>query len=408
MTEAVRLVSVARLLAPFRSPGFCLMWTGQLIALVGIQGYLIAQSWLVLQHTGATTALGTLLALIAGPRAVLLPIGGMLSDRLHPRRVLIASAVVFAALAGVLGQSLVLDSFELWHLMICAVLFGVMSALCLPALFAALPMHVDGPHLQSANSLAQIAMQGSQFVGPALAGVAIEAMGIDQSYGVLTLVFGLSALLIGFAPRPAAAAGAAANRGSTPGGLGECVALFRRERRLLGLALLTMLTNFGLGGPLQVALPALAHGSLRIGVDGLGLLLTMFGAGTLTGSLAAGGMSQRTNRMRIALAAGMISGISWAALATTSSLAITLVILIVTGACLGVLNVLFLTQVQSLTPGHLLGRVMGIQLVGSMGLQPISFLLASWSIDHVGLAPVFLAGGTLVAVTCLALMPSWK
>jgi MFS family permease len=284
-----------------------------------------------------------------------------------------------------------------------------MSALCLPALFAALPMQVDGRHLQSANSLVQIAMQGSQFVGPALAGLIIEAMGIERSYGVLALVFGLSALLIGIAPGRVAGPSREANRGTARGGLGECVALFRRERRLLGLALLTMLANVGLAGPLQLALPALAHGSLRTGADGLGLLLTTFGAGTLTGSLVAGGLSQRTNRMRIALATGAVSGVSWAVLAASNSLAFTVVILVITGACLGVLSVLFITEVQSLTPGHLRGRVMSIQLVASTGLQPLAFLLASWCIDRAGLAPVFLTGGTLVAVTCgLALMLYWK
>jgi MFS family permease len=152
----------------------------------------------------------------------------------------------------------------------------------------------------------------------------------------------------------------------------------------------------------------MAHDTFRTSVDGLGLLLTAFGAGTLAGALTAGSLDQRTTRMRVALTAGAAAGIGWAVLGATSSLAFAVTVLIVVGGGLGVLNVLFFTQVQALAPPRLLGRVMGVQLLGSMGLQPVAFLVAGWAVDRVGIPPVFLAGGALVAGTCLAMLPSWR
>ena len=408
MKASAQSMSVVRILEPFGLRSFRWMWAAQLIALIGVQSYLIAQSWLVLQSTGSTSALGTLITLVIVSRAVLLPVGGMLSDRLHPRRMLFVSVVLLAGIAMILAQDLLTDTFETWHLAIHAVLFGSLSALCLPAFFAMLPMLVDKERLQSANSLAQITMQVSQFVGPALGGIVITAVGIGRSYEVMALVFATSALLIYCVRTPPISVEQVAIRARASGGMAECIALFRTERQLLSLVLLTMLANLALAGPLQVVLPALVHDSFRTGVNGLGMVLSAFGAGTLAGSLVAGGLSQLANRMRIALAAGATAGVTWALLGAAGSPSTAVAMLAIIGICLGVLNVLFITQVQSLTPEHLLGRVMGVQLFGSMGLQPISVLVAGWTIDGFGVAPVFLAGGLLMAVVCVALVPSWK
>jgi MFS transporter, DHA3 family, macrolide efflux protein len=408
MTSSPRRLSVARLVEPLGSRDFRLTWIAQLITLIGVQGYIIAQTWLVIERTSSTATLGTLITLFIAPRALLLPIGGMLSDRWHPRRLLLASIVGFAGIAIALFRDVAAGDLAIWHLMVHAVLFGIISGLCLPAFFAILPMLVEDSRLQSANSLTQITMQASQFVGPALGGIVIHAVGIERSYAVMAAVFATAAALISLVRGRDQARDTGRREARVSTRLEECLSLFRRDRRLLGLVLLTMLTNLGLAGPLQVALPSLAHGSLRTGVDGLGWLLSAFGAGTLAGSLVAGSLNQLVNRMHIALAAGAVAGINWAVLGANTSLVIAFAMLAIVGVCLGVLNVLFITQVQSLTPAHLVGRVMGIQLFGSVGLQPISFLLAGWAIDRIGPLAIFLVGGLLITFTCLALMPSWK
>src|SRR5436305_10175444 len=77
---------------------FRLLWTGEAISGLGDQFALIALPWLALVLTGSGLALGSVLALMAVPRAALMAVGGAYTDRLSPRRVmLISNAVRLAA-----------------------------------------------------------------------------------------------------------------------------------------------------------------------------------------------------------------------------------------------------------------------------------------------------------------------
>lgn len=72
--------------APFRN-----WWLGNTISLLGDQCYLVALPWLVLQLTGSSLVLGTVLMLAAIPRAALMLVGGAVTDRLSARYVLICT-----------------------------------------------------------------------------------------------------------------------------------------------------------------------------------------------------------------------------------------------------------------------------------------------------------------------------
>ncbi len=66
-----------------RIRNFRLLWIGEAISLLGDQFYLIARPWLVLQLTGNPLAVGTVLATAGIPRALLMLVGGALTDRFH-------------------------------------------------------------------------------------------------------------------------------------------------------------------------------------------------------------------------------------------------------------------------------------------------------------------------------------
>ena len=81
---------------------FRLLWIGQGISVLGDQFYMIALPWLVLQLTGDALAVGTVLALVAFPRALFMLVGGALIDRFSPRNVMLASDALRLVLVTVL------------------------------------------------------------------------------------------------------------------------------------------------------------------------------------------------------------------------------------------------------------------------------------------------------------------
>ena len=73
------------LLAPLQVRNFRNLWLGQSVSLVGDQFTFVALSWLVLSLTGRPGALGSVLMLLAIPRAVLMLAGWPATGCAHGR-----------------------------------------------------------------------------------------------------------------------------------------------------------------------------------------------------------------------------------------------------------------------------------------------------------------------------------
>src|SRR5258708_6341841 len=85
---------------PIGVPHFRNLWIGLTISTLGDQFYLVALPWLVLQLTGSSLALGTVLMTAPVPRAALMLGGGAGIDRFSARRVVMATASRRALLVG--------------------------------------------------------------------------------------------------------------------------------------------------------------------------------------------------------------------------------------------------------------------------------------------------------------------
>jgi MFS family permease len=162
--------------------------------------------------TGSGLALGTVLALEAIPRAVLMLVGGAVADRVSPRLAMLGSAAVRAALIGLLAVLVLTRTVQLWEVYTVALLVGAVSAFFLPARFAVLPGVVADHHLEAGNALLNLNQQASIFIGPALAGLLVAAAGPGPAFLVDAAAFGTAALLLLAVPArpgaPAAASGA--------------------------------------------------------------------------------------------------------------------------------------------------------------------------------------------------------
>src|SRR5881275_2066696 len=88
---------------PLRSPNYRLWLLGGTISLLGDQFYLVALPWLVLQQTGSALTMGTILMAGAIPRAVLMLMGGVVSDRISPRKIMMGTASARTACVTIIG-----------------------------------------------------------------------------------------------------------------------------------------------------------------------------------------------------------------------------------------------------------------------------------------------------------------
>src|SRR5437762_11931816 len=110
---------------PLRSPNYRLWLIGGTISLMGDQFYLVALPWLVLQETRSAVAMGAIMMAGAIPRALLMLMGGAVSDRMSARKIMIATATARTICVTVIGLLVWLRILRTWELSAVPSAFGV-------------------------------------------------------------------------------------------------------------------------------------------------------------------------------------------------------------------------------------------------------------------------------------------
>lgn len=117
-----------RIFAPLRVRRFALLWTGMTVSLVGDGVLLVALAWKVYELSNATTAMSAVGVAMTVPHVALLLLGGVASDRLDRRRLMIASDVVRGSAVAILGILALGGDLRLWHVFVLVAAYGAATA----------------------------------------------------------------------------------------------------------------------------------------------------------------------------------------------------------------------------------------------------------------------------------------
>src|SRR5215467_2267810 len=88
---------------PLRNPNYRLWLIGSTISFLGDQFYMLALPWLILQQTGSAVAMGGVMMAGSIPRALLMLMGGVLSDRMSARKIMMTTATTRTICVAVIG-----------------------------------------------------------------------------------------------------------------------------------------------------------------------------------------------------------------------------------------------------------------------------------------------------------------
>ncbi|MDQ6773318.1 MAG: MFS transporter [Candidatus Dormibacteraeota bacterium] len=382
---------------PFRN-----LWVATSLSLIGDFFSYVAIAWLVLQLTGSSLALGSVLVVQAVPRGVLMLVGGAISDRLSPRLAMLASMGLRVALVAPLAVLVLTGHVQMWEVYGTSFVFGVVDAFFLPARSSILPRLVDDHQLEAGNAVLNISSQVSVVVGPALAGLVVALAGTGWAFATDAACFALGALFVLWLP--------AANRikahqvSSEPGLGGQILAGFRYAWADVGIRsalIIIAAVDFAANGSLGVGLPTLAHGRFGASAAGFGIMLGAWGVGATAGALAAG-MVRRQERMGwwlVAVCAWL--GACVVAVGLIPTLLPAAITLGIGGVASGVINTFGISWLQRRTDPDMQGRVMSLVMLASMGLVPVAYAL-SGAIADVNPTVLFIAAGGLMLATAAA------
>ncbi len=371
-------------------------------SLLGDQFSLLATPWLVLQITGDPVALGIALALQGLPRAALMLLGGAVTDRLSPRRVMLVANVVRGLLAAMMAAAVAGSPVQLWMVYAFSVLVGIASGFAVPAENSIVPQLVRAQDLQAGNSVIMGLTQLAGFVGPSVAGVVIghythSLTGVAVAYTLDAAAFAVSAAAL------AAMRGVRRPTADTSENLLAATASGLRflwgDGVLRTLFAVLLAVNLLLMGPLMVGIPQLAHERLPEGAAAFGILMSAFAVGNLAGYLVAGALprpdGRRLRQVVIALVVAFGGGIG--SLGVVPSTWVDAGVLATLGLGNGFMAVLMVTWIQARTPSAMVGRMMSLMTLASTGLVPASEALAG-VVGARSLTMLFVAPGVVVLI----------
>ena len=384
---------------PLRNPYFRRLWIGNAISWTGDQFYLVALPWLILQLTGSSIVLGTVTMTAAIPRAALMLVGGAVTDRISPRRILILTAFLRSVLVAAVSGLIWLHMLTLWQLYTLAFCFGIADAFAGPAAQAYLPSLVAPEQLAAANSISQSTIEITTLIAPGPAGVCIKAFGTAWAFfsDAVSFLF-IVAALWRLPDPPAIAAGAP--RGSMLSSILDGLRYVRKDVALTTLMLVIAILNFAIIGPVSVGIAIIAK--QRFGTPfAFGFLMSAFAAGGLTGTLLAG-FSRHRKRGRLLLLVSTAIGLCLGSIGILRAAPLLIAVLFMMSGTAAFLNVQLITWFQQRVERIMMGRVMSVLMFSTIGLMPFSLAVTGVALKWSLPGTFILAGVMVLLITLLA------
>jgi MFS family permease len=386
---------------PLRNPNFRLLWMGSTVSSTGDQFYLVALPWLIMELTGSGAVLGGIMMMAAIPRAVLMLLGGAVTDRFSPRRILMATASSRAVLVAAIAVLVWTHTQALWQLYALAFCFGVADAFAAPAAQTLIPSLVTAEQLPAANSVSQATTQLAMLAAPAPAGIIVNALGIAWAFFIDAVSFLFILAVLWKLPDPPRTASDPPRQKMLREIL-DGLLYVKNDIPLRSLLLVTAVLNFCIAGPFIVGIPFLAKKQFG-SPAAFGLLVSSLAAGGLIGMLLAGVWKLR-RRGLLLLTVCAFMGICLSTIGLFHHLWPLASLLFVMSVANGFMNVQLIAWFQQRIERALLGRVMSVLMFAAVGLMPFSLAVVGvaiqWSLRGTfavaGIAVVFV---TLVAAT---------
>jgi MFS family permease len=378
---------------PLRNPNYRLWLIGSTISFLGDQFYMLALPWLILQKTGSAVAMGAVMMAGSVPRALLMLMGGAVSDRISARKIMMTTATVRTVCVAVIGFLLWFNVLQMWEIYVLAVFFGVADAFAVPATTAYLPSLLQPEQLVAASSVSQSTAQMTTIIGPVPAGFVIKSLGVAWAFFVdaISFLFIIGALWKLPDPPQSPAAKKAVWHA-----IAEGIAYVGKDVPLRSVMLLAMMMNFCFAGPVSIGLTYLTK--TRFGSPAiLGTLMSAIAVGSLLGALVAGVWKiHRRGIMILTVAAALAPCLG--AIGLMGSVLPLAGVLFVVGVLVAFMNVHIGAWIMQRIDAAVRGRVASVLMLASFGIMPISFAIAGFMIAW-NLKFTFLFAGLAMLIT---------
>jgi MFS family permease len=328
---------------------------------------------------GGATATGVVSLGLLAPTALFAPCAGPLIDRFGASRVLLGGYASQAVAMAATAASLLVGAP--------ALLTYCLGALTAMVLTITHPSHaVVSPgiarsteQLVALNAVTGWVLSVGLVAAPACAGLILGISTPGAVYAAGAVCVALACVLV--VPSRDLVPPLARDEEAEAGALGQLVEGARALARSGGSreVVLVLVATFLMVGAFDVLAVVLAVGTLHIGGSGAGYLTATHGIGAVIGAVASFALLARARLVPVMLAAALIAGLAFLALALETTLVVAFAVAAVAGVSRSVLEVSGQTLLQRVTPTALLARVFAFK----EGLA-----MAAWGVGSVAVPAV--------------------
>jgi MFS family permease len=386
-------------LIAWRNRNFRLYLVGQAVSQIGNWFQQTAEVWLILLLTDSGTAVGIQTALRFGPLLLFGIPAGYLTDRVDRRYLLFGTQLVYILSAGAIAVTSFTGTVNLPLVYLTAFSRGIVNAIDNPLRRGFIRDLVNDEELTNAVSLNSTMHTIARFIGPALAGAVIVALGVSWCFTINTASYTAVLLSLFLIDRKKMRQGVYEKEGGRQIFAGLKYAWEnRRIRRTLA-----MVTVFGLFVVnWDVVLPLYAKEEWGGNASLYGFFVSTIGIGSFLGAMVV----LRVTRIAGSFFrwTGAVMAVGFAVVAFTPLLLIAFVGLAVVGAMATSFQIFAQSRLQLEAEDRISGRVLALYSIALVGMRPIGAPIMGFIVDTLGSRVALGFSGVVMALMVVTLL----
>lgn len=393
----------------WRNSSFALLWCGTILSAMADGAFFILLSWFIVDVTGSEAMLGTTLICMSIPRLLFMLAGGVAADRWNRKWIMFLSILARGIILA--GFSLMLmnenNSFLPISAYVLAVLFGTVDAFFWPARSSILPSLVTREQLAPANSMMEISQQISMVGGPVVSALLIKTTTYPVMFLILGVAFFVGTLFI-LSLRLNPSEQVSMEREPAAAKTSYLKDIFGGIRFTFSVPILciifvtSLFTNMMFSGPINMGIPLHVK---DLGWDGSSYssLSMSLGIGTIVGGILTGLWKGFRGKFILLPVILGFMGVGMSSLFFMQQLTFGLISMFLIGMTLTMTNIPLITYIQTIVPANVLGRVMSLLSLMSIGFGPVSYALCSYLLEAKMATPGLLLFSGGIIFTCIGL-----
>lgn len=361
-----------------------------------------AQVWLIYTITKSPFKVGILGVCQFAPFLFLSLFAGVIVDRFPKRRIIITTQIIFMAQAFAMAALVFSGAAKYWHILALSAVFGLSQTFDMPARQSYFIELVGKKHIMNAISLNSTIVNLAKIIGPAIAGLAMVAIGPGFCFLVngLSYIVVITGLLFIKTPDKVMAKKSKNMIEEIKKGL----SYVRNVENLKStLIILGIVCTFAMN--VDVIVTVFVPEVLYKGASEYSLMLSSMGVGSFIGAIIMAGRSKRGIKTSILFTNALLVSVIQIFASFNRSYGLCLLLV----AIMGFLNLTFLNMANSTlqlnSSDEYRGRVMSLYSLLNAGSTPIGNFYAGTVMENLGAESGFLmCGGITLILSVLTLI----